>query len=266
MVQAWATMAAGQPLERFEYDAGPLGPEEVEVAVETCGICHSDLSVVNNEWGISSFPAVPGHEVIGRVAALGAQAKGLSMGQLVGIGWSAESCMHCTQCLAGDGPREVMEVVFELAVELAQLAGNATTRRCFEALVDSGQAREAFIRWAESQGADQEWLVAPTLEPAPHEIVCEASCNGYLSQVANREFGLLLAEASHPDGASGTLDEQVSLRYETRLGDSVEAGQVLARLFLRRPDRHLAERFRACFKIADEAVAPVLIRDRISAA
>ena len=103
MVQAWATMAAGQPLERFEYDAGPLGPEEVEVAVETCGICHSDLSVVNNEWGISSFPAVPGHEVIGRVAALGAQAKGLSMGQLVGIGWSAESCMHCTQCLAGDG-------------------------------------------------------------------------------------------------------------------------------------------------------------------
>ena len=182
--------------------------------------------------------------------------------------WSGHSMevFEAFQCLAGDGPREVMEVVFELAVELAQLAGNATTRRCFEALVDSGQAREAFIRWAESQGADQEWLVAPTLEPAPHEIVCEASCNGYLSQVANREFGLLLAEASHPDGASGTLDEQVSLRYETRLGDSVEAGQVLARLFLRRPDRHLAERFRACFKIADEAVAPVLIRDRISAA
>ncbi len=60
MVQAWATMAAGQPLERFEYDAGPLGPEEVEVAVETCGICHSDLSVVNNEWGISSSPPCRG--------------------------------------------------------------------------------------------------------------------------------------------------------------------------------------------------------------
>lgn len=103
MVQAWAAMAAGQPLERFEYDAGALGPEEVEVAVQTCGICHSDLSVVNNEWGISSFPAVPGHEVIGRVAALGPQAKGISVGQLVGIGWSAESCMHCPQCLAGDG-------------------------------------------------------------------------------------------------------------------------------------------------------------------
>lgn len=103
MVQAWAAMAPGQRLERYEYDAGPLGPEEVEVEVETCGICHSDLSVVNNDWGISTFPAVPGHEVIGRVVALGPLAKGLSVGQRVGIGWSAESCMHCRQCLAGDG-------------------------------------------------------------------------------------------------------------------------------------------------------------------
>ncbi|MEM9590930.1 MAG: NAD(P)-dependent alcohol dehydrogenase [Pseudomonadota bacterium] len=103
MVQAWAALAAGQPLERFEYDPGPLGPEEVEVTVETCGICHSDLSVVRNDWGISSYPVVPGHEVIGRVAAMGTQAKGLSVGQRVGIGWSAESCMHCPQCLAGDG-------------------------------------------------------------------------------------------------------------------------------------------------------------------
>ncbi|MEM7397450.1 MAG: NAD(P)-dependent alcohol dehydrogenase [Pseudomonadota bacterium] len=103
MVQAWAALAAGQPLERFEYDPGPLEPEEVEVTVETCGICHSDLSVVRNDWGISSYPVVPGHEVIGRVAAMGTQAKGLSVGQRVGIGWSAESCMHCPQCLAGDG-------------------------------------------------------------------------------------------------------------------------------------------------------------------
>ncbi|MDJ0514489.1 MAG: NAD(P)-dependent alcohol dehydrogenase [Methyloceanibacter sp.] len=103
MVQAWAALAAGQPLERFEYDPGPLGPEEVEVTVETCGICHSDVSVVRNDWGISTYPVVPGHEVIGRVAAMGPQAKGLTVGQRVGIGWSAESCMHCPQCLAGDG-------------------------------------------------------------------------------------------------------------------------------------------------------------------
>jgi len=69
MVQAWAAMEPKQKLERYEYDAGPIGPEEVEVEVETCGICHSDLSVVNNEWGISTFPAVPGHEIIGRIVA-----------------------------------------------------------------------------------------------------------------------------------------------------------------------------------------------------
>ncbi|MEM7192663.1 MAG: NAD(P)-dependent alcohol dehydrogenase [Pseudomonadota bacterium] len=103
MVQAWAAMAAGQPLERFEYEFGPIGPEEVEIAVQSCGICHSDVSVVNNEWGISTFPAVPGHEVIGEVVSLGPQAKGLYLGQRVGLGWSAASCMHCPQCLAGDG-------------------------------------------------------------------------------------------------------------------------------------------------------------------
>jgi len=102
MVQAWAAMEPKQKLERYEYDAGPIGPEEVEVEVETCGICHSDLSVVNNEWGISTFPAVPGHEIIGRIVAVGPYAKGVTIGQHVGIGWSAESCMHCPQCLAGD--------------------------------------------------------------------------------------------------------------------------------------------------------------------
>jgi uncharacterized zinc-type alcohol dehydrogenase-like protein len=79
-----------------------LGVEEVEVEVENCGICHSDVSVLNNDWGNSQFPAVLGHEVIGRVVALGSAAKGVQIGQRVGIGWTAESCMHCRQCRAGD--------------------------------------------------------------------------------------------------------------------------------------------------------------------
>ena len=49
-VQAWAARAAGRPLERFEFDAGPLGADEVEIAVEHCGVCHSDLSMLHNEW------------------------------------------------------------------------------------------------------------------------------------------------------------------------------------------------------------------------
>lgn len=101
-IQAWALKAAGQPLERYDYDPGPLGAEEVEVAVEYCGVCHSDLSMIDNEWGMTAYPLVPGHEVVGRVVALGPQAKGLSIGQQVGIGWTADSCMHCSPCLGGD--------------------------------------------------------------------------------------------------------------------------------------------------------------------
>jgi uncharacterized zinc-type alcohol dehydrogenase-like protein len=98
----WATLAAGQPLAPYAFDPGPLKPEEAEIAVEYCGLCHSDLSVVNNDWGNTRFPLVPGHEAVGRVLALGEQAKGLKVGQRVGIGWTAESCMFCHQCLSGD--------------------------------------------------------------------------------------------------------------------------------------------------------------------
>jgi uncharacterized zinc-type alcohol dehydrogenase-like protein len=100
-MQGWAAQGAGKPLVLTEFDLGPLGAEEVEVEVDYCGVCHSDLSMIENEWGMSRFPFVPGHEIIGRVTALGPQAKGLKVGQRVGIGWSASSCMHCKQCLSG---------------------------------------------------------------------------------------------------------------------------------------------------------------------
>jgi len=101
-IKAWAAHTAGGKLEPFEYDPGPLGDEEVEIAVEYCGICHSDLSLLNNDWGMTSYPFVPGHEATGRVVALGANAKGVSMGQRVGLGWNSHSCMHCKQCLMGN--------------------------------------------------------------------------------------------------------------------------------------------------------------------
>jgi len=83
-------------------DLGPLGADEVEVAVEHCGLCHSDLSVLENAWGISQYPAILGHEVVGRVTAAGANAKGIQVGQRVGVGWMSASCMHCRQCLSGN--------------------------------------------------------------------------------------------------------------------------------------------------------------------
>lgn len=100
-IRAYAAKEARAPLRPFEYQAGPLGPGDVEVRVESCGICHSDLSMLDNEWGMSSYPLVPGHEAIGIVVAVGPEAKGVAVGQRVGIGWYAGSCMACMQCLSG---------------------------------------------------------------------------------------------------------------------------------------------------------------------
>ncbi len=100
--QAWVTKAAKQPMVLETVDLGPLGAEDVEVAVEHCGLCHSDLSVLNNDWGISQFPATLGHEVVGRITALGPNTKGLTIGQRVGIGWFSGSDMYCRQCMSGN--------------------------------------------------------------------------------------------------------------------------------------------------------------------
>lgn len=101
-IHGWAAMAARQPLVPYSFNPGPLGADDVEIAVEYCGVCHSDLSFIDDEVGISKFPFIPGHEAIGRVTALGGHALGLQVGQRVGIGWTAQSCMHCRTCLSGD--------------------------------------------------------------------------------------------------------------------------------------------------------------------
>jgi uncharacterized zinc-type alcohol dehydrogenase-like protein len=101
-IDAWVAPTAKSKLVRQQVELGPLGPEDVEVQVEHCGLCHSDLSVLNNDWGFSQFPAVLGHEVVGRVVEVGPAAKGLKVGQPVGIGWTCQSCMHCRQCKSGN--------------------------------------------------------------------------------------------------------------------------------------------------------------------
>ena len=101
-IRAWSVPAAGQPAAPVTYDAGPLGADEVEVRVAHSGLCHSDLSLFDNEWGLSQYPIIGGHEVVGTVVALGSNAKGLELGQSVGIGWMAGSCMTCRSCLGGE--------------------------------------------------------------------------------------------------------------------------------------------------------------------
>lgn len=75
-IKSYAAPQAGAELELYEYDAGDLKAEDVEVQVDYCGICHSDLSMIDNEWGFSQYPLIAGHEVIGRVVALGSAAPG----------------------------------------------------------------------------------------------------------------------------------------------------------------------------------------------
>ncbi len=99
--QAWVARGAKQPMMLESVDLGPIGAEDVEVAVEYCGLCHSDVSILENDWGISQYPAILGHEVVGRITALGSNAKGLKVGQRVGVGWDSGSCMHCHQCMSG---------------------------------------------------------------------------------------------------------------------------------------------------------------------
>ena len=102
MIHAYAAHQAGGKLEPFEYDPGPLKPGQIEIDVAYCGICHSDLAMLDNEWQWSQYPFVPGHEAAGVVAAVGDGVSNLQVGQRVGLGWMAGSCMACRQCMSGD--------------------------------------------------------------------------------------------------------------------------------------------------------------------
>ncbi len=101
-IHALAAKSAKAKLEPYSYDPGPLGDDDVEISVEYCGLCHSDLTMLNNDIGFSQYPLVPGHEAIGKITALGSHAKFLKLGQTVGLGWNSSSCLHCAQCLSGD--------------------------------------------------------------------------------------------------------------------------------------------------------------------
>lgn len=102
MIKAYAAQSAGGKLEPFEYDPGPLSDHDVEIAVEYCGVCHSDLSMINNEWGMTQFPFVPGHEVAGTICALGKNVTHLKVGDRVGLGWHSAYCNTCSSCMEGD--------------------------------------------------------------------------------------------------------------------------------------------------------------------
>ena len=102
MITAYAAQEAKGNLSPYTYDPGPLSAHDIEIDVDYCGICHSDLSMINNEWGFSQYPLVAGHEVVGRVAAIGEHVTSLKVGQVVGLGWHSNYCQTCHSCSTGD--------------------------------------------------------------------------------------------------------------------------------------------------------------------
>ena len=102
MFKAYAAESKGNEFVPFEYDPGPLGVHDVEIDVKSCGLCHSDVSMWQNEWGITEYPFIGGHEVSGVVSAVGSHVKNVKVGDQVGIGWHKGYCNTCHECLDGD--------------------------------------------------------------------------------------------------------------------------------------------------------------------
>ncbi|HSY01859.1 MAG TPA: NAD(P)-dependent alcohol dehydrogenase [Acidobacteriaceae bacterium] len=101
-IQGFGVHAAGAELLPLKYDPGDLRPQDIEVRITHCGVCRSDVSLIDNDWGISQFPFIPGHEIVGTVRQTGAGVSHFAPGDRVGIGWQADSCGHCEWCRRGE--------------------------------------------------------------------------------------------------------------------------------------------------------------------
>jgi uncharacterized zinc-type alcohol dehydrogenase-like protein len=101
-ITVWQATALGGPLQRAMARLPEPAADEATLEVLHCGLCHSDLSMLDDAWGVTRLPLVPGHEAVGRVVAVGEGVDPSLIGQLRGLGWIAGSCRHCSWCLGGD--------------------------------------------------------------------------------------------------------------------------------------------------------------------
>ncbi len=101
-IHGQAAHTAGEKLQPISYEPKDLGPFDIEVEVQYCGICHSDIHLIDNDWNWSTYPFIPGHEIIGPVTKLGSMITQFRIGQRVGVGWQCGSCMECEWCVRGE--------------------------------------------------------------------------------------------------------------------------------------------------------------------
>jgi uncharacterized zinc-type alcohol dehydrogenase-like protein len=100
-VKGYAAPEAKIPLEPFKFERREVGPHDVQIEIQFCGVCHSDIHQVRDEWGGSIFPMVPGHEIVGKITKIGDHVKKFKVGELAGVGCFVDSCRTCPSCLAG---------------------------------------------------------------------------------------------------------------------------------------------------------------------
>lgn len=102
IVKAYAAQDARSALVPFEIERRAPGAEDVQIEILYCGVCHSDLHTARNEWKNTLYPSVPGHEIVGRVVAVGNQVKNFRVGDFAGVGCMVDSCGHCSSCEEGE--------------------------------------------------------------------------------------------------------------------------------------------------------------------
>ena len=99
--KGYAAMSAGAALEPFSFDRRAVGPHDVLINIQYCGICHSDIHQARDEWGGSMFPMVPGHEIVGTAVQIGGEVTKFKKGDRVGVGCFVDSCRTCGACREG---------------------------------------------------------------------------------------------------------------------------------------------------------------------
>lgn len=97
-VAAYATQSATDDLKPFSIERRECTANDVQIDISHCGVCHSDIHMARSEWGMSVYPMVPGHEIIGRVSQIGANVTNFKVGDLVGVGCLVDSCHDCSSC------------------------------------------------------------------------------------------------------------------------------------------------------------------------
>lgn len=97
----YAAYDAKTPLRTFNFERRDIGPQDVQIEILYCGVCHTDVHQVRNEWGGSQFPMIPGHEIVGRVVKVGSEVSKFKAGDLAGVGCMVDSCGTCPECADG---------------------------------------------------------------------------------------------------------------------------------------------------------------------